>query len=172
MVDGAEHFTADGRRLLVIHGDQCDVITRYHRWLAFLGDSAYELSLTLNRWLNHWRSRYGYGYWSLSAYLKHKVKSAVNFISDFEQAIAHECQKRGFNGVVCGHIHHAEIRQMGEVEYLNCGDWVESCTALIEHLDGSIELYRLADDQARLAALANAKAAETAAQQANAEPVS
>jgi UDP-2,3-diacylglucosamine pyrophosphatase LpxH len=149
----AIHVTADGRRLLVIHGDQFDVITRYHRWLAFLGDSAYEITLTLNRWLNHWRSRYGYGYWSLSAYLKHKVKGAVNFISDFEQAIVHECAKRGFNGVVCGHIHHAEIRPMGEVEYMNCGDWVESCTALIEHLDGRIELYRLADDQARQAQL-------------------
>jgi len=131
----------------VIHGDQFDVITRYHRWLAFLGDSAYEFTLTLNRWLNHWRSRYGYGYWSLSAYLKHKVKTAVNFISDFEEAIAHEVHKRGLNGVVCGHIHHAEIRQIGEVEYLNCGDWVESCTALIEHWDGSIQLYRLAEEQ-------------------------
>ncbi|RMO62236.1 Ser/Thr protein phosphatase protein [Pseudomonas amygdali pv. eriobotryae] len=115
------------------------------RWLAFLGDSAYEFTLTLNRWLNHWRAKYGYGYWSLSAYLKHKVKSAVNFISDFEEAIAHECVKRGLDGVVCGHIHHAEIRQVGGVEYLNCGDWVESCTALIEHLDGTIELFRLAD---------------------------
>jgi hypothetical protein len=99
----------------------------------------------------------------LSGYLKHKVKSAVNFISDFEQAIAHECQKRGLHGVICGHIHHAEIRQVGEVEYMNCGDWVESCTALIEHWDGSIELYRLADDQARLAQLAAAAIAETAA---------
>ncbi|AOE86458.1 UDP-2,3-diacylglucosamine diphosphatase [Pseudomonas sp. TCU-HL1] len=149
LVDEEVHETADGRRLLVIHGDQFDVITRYHKWLAFLGDSAYEFTLTLNRWLNHWRERWGYGYWSLSAYLKHKVKSAVNFISDFEEAIAHECVKRGLDGVVCGHIHHAEIRRVGEVEYLNCGDWVESCTALIEHWDGSIELYRLADAQAR-----------------------
>lgn len=162
LVDEAEHFTADGRRLLVIHGDQFDVITRYHRWLAFLGDSGYGFTLTLNRWLNFWRSRYGYGYWSLSAYLKHKVKSAVNFISDFEEAIVHECAKRGFNGVICGHIHHAEIRPMGDVEYMNCGDWVESCTALIEHLDGSIELYRLADDQARQLQAAPVAAAEPA----------
>ncbi|WP_426133905.1 UDP-2,3-diacylglucosamine diphosphatase [Pseudomonas sp. PWP3-1b2] len=153
LVDEAVHVTADGRRLLVIHGDQFDVITRYHRWLAFLGDSAYEFTLTLNRWLNHWRARYGYGYWSLSAYLKHKVKTAVSFISDFEEAIAHEVTKRGLQGVVCGHIHHAEIRKVGEVDYLNCGDWVESCTALIEHWDGSIELYRLADAQARQAQL-------------------
>lgn len=148
LVDEAEHVTADGRRLLVIHGDQFDVITRYHKWLAFLGDSAYGLTLTLNRWLNHWRERWGYGYWSLSAYLKHKVKTAVSFISDFEEAIAHECVKRGLSGVVCGHIHHAEIRRVGAVEYHNCGDWVESCTALIEHWDGHIQLYRLAEEQA------------------------
>lgn len=104
LVDEAVHVTADGRHLLVIHGDQFDVITRYHRWLAFLGDSAYEFTLTLNRWLNHWRARYGYGYWSLSAYLKHKVKTAVNFISDFEEAIAHEVTKREMHGVVCGHL--------------------------------------------------------------------
>ncbi|MFN3580452.1 MAG: UDP-2,3-diacylglucosamine diphosphatase, partial [Pseudomonas sp.] len=96
LVDEAEHKTLDGRRLLVIHGDQFDVITRCHRWLAFLGDHAYEFSLVMNRWLNHWRSRYGYGYWSLSAYLKQRVKKAVNFISDFEDALAHECVKRGF----------------------------------------------------------------------------
>lgn len=156
LVDEAVHSTADGRKLLVIHGDQFDVITRYHRWLAFLGDSAYEFTLLLNRWLNHWRRRWGYGYWSLSAYLKHKVKTAVNFISDFEEAIAHECHKRGLDGVVCGHIHHAEIRRIEGVDYLNCGDWVESCTALIEHWDGSIQLYRLAEEQARLAAQAAA----------------
>ena len=107
-----------------------------------------------SRWLNHWRERWGYGYWSLSAYLKHKVKTAVNFISDFEEAIAHECVRRGLDGVVCGHIHHAEIRPVGGVEYMNCGDWVESCSALIEHLDGSIQLYRLAEDQTQAAEVA------------------
>ncbi|SFW99458.1 UDP-2,3-diacylglucosamine diphosphatase [Marinospirillum alkaliphilum] len=147
LVDEAVHTTLDGRRLLVVHGDQFDVITRYHRWLAFLGDSAYEVTLVLNRWLNHWRRRWGYGYWSLSAWLKYKVKSAVNFISYFEEAIAHECGRRGLDGVVCGHIHHAEIRRVNEVDYLNCGDWVESCTALIENWDGQIELWRLTDTQ-------------------------
>ncbi len=146
LVDEVVHTTADGRRLLVLHGDQFDVITRYHRWLAFLGDSAYEFSLKLNRWLNLWRQRHGYGYWSLSAWLKHKVKGAVSFISEFETALAHECGRRGLDGVVCGHIHHAEIRRVGDIEYLNCGDWVESCTALIEQPDGRIELYRLAQD--------------------------
>ena len=105
----------------------------------------------LNRWLNHWRSRFGFGYWSLSAYLKHRVKKAVNFISEFEEALAHECVQRGYEGVVCGHIHHAEIRQVNGIDYLNCGDWVESCTALIEHQDGRIELYRW--DESTAAAL-------------------
>lgn len=118
-------------------------------WPAFLGDSAYEFTLTLNRWLNRWRQRWGYGYWSLSAWLKHKVKGAVSYISEFEEALAHECTRRGFHGVVCGHIHHAEIRAIGAIEYLNCGDWVESCSALIEHPDGRIELYRLAADLPR-----------------------
>lgn len=146
LVDEAEHQTLDGRRLLITHGDQFDVITRCHRWLAFLGDHAYEFTLVLNRWLNFWRSRCGLGYWSLSAYLKHRVKSAVSFISDYEQALAHECNRRGFQGVVCGHIHHAEIRRVNGIDYHNCGDWVESCTALIEHLDGRIELYQWAPD--------------------------
>ena len=154
LVDEAEHLTLDGRRLLVVHGDQFDVITRCHRWLAFLGDHAYEFSLTLNRWLNHWRARYGYGYWSLSAYLKHRVKKAVNFISDFEDAVAHECARRDYQGVVCGHIHHAEIRQLNGITYHNCGDWVESCTALIEHMDGRIELYTWAEAQTGQAATA------------------
>ena len=148
LVDEAVHQCQDGRRLLVIHGDQFDVIPRCHRWLAFLGDHAYEFSLVLNRWLNHWRTRFGFGYWSLSAYLKHRVKKAVNFISEFEEALAHECVQRGYEGVVCGHIHHAEIRQVNGIDYLNCGDWVESCTALIEHQDGRIELYRWDESQA------------------------
>lgn len=142
LVDEATHVTADGRRLLVVHGDQFDVITCCHRWLAVLGDHGYEISLTLNRWLNLFRSRFGYGYWSLSAYLKQRVKTAVGFISDFETALAHECSKQGYQGVVCGHIHHAEIRDIQGVTYHNCGDWVESCTALIERWDGQIELYQ------------------------------
>lgn len=140
LVDRAVHGTADGRRLLVVHGDEYDVITRYHRWVAFLGDLGYTLLLEVNR-LNNWlRERLGFGRWSLSAWVKHRVKRAVNFISEFEEAIAQDCAKEGFDGVVCGHIHHAEIRRIGAVEYLNCGDWVESCTALVEDERGEIRI--------------------------------
>lgn len=136
LVDRAEHQTADGRRLLVVHGDEFDVVTRYHRWLAFLGDAGYTLLLEINRHLNRLRERLGYGYWSLSAWVKQRVKRAVSFIGEFEAALAHQCHKEGFDGVVCGHIHHAEIRDVGGMLYLNCGDWVESCTALVEDDDG------------------------------------
>ena len=154
VVTEAIHTTADGKRLWVVHGDLYDGVIQYAKWLAYLGDTLYEFTLRLNRHFNSLRARLGLPYWSLSQYLKHRVKGAVNFISSFESAVAAEARKRGLDGVVCGHIHHAEIRQMGEVEYLNCGDWVESCTALIEHWDGRIELYRLAEDQARQASLA------------------
>jgi len=142
LCDSAEHVTAEGRRLLVIHGDQYDAVVQGHKWLAFLGDKGYEILLVLNRWFNRFRERFGFGYWSLSAAVKHRVKKAVNFISDFEDAVAWDCRRRGFDGVVCGHIHHAEIRDFGGVTYYNCGDWVESCTALVEHHDGRIELRR------------------------------
>ena len=132
LVDQAVHETADGRRLLVVHGDQFDVITRYHRWLAGLGDVGYNVLLRLNRYFNAARARFGYGYWSLSAWIKQRVKRAVSYVSDYEEAVAYECRRRGFDGVVCGHIHHAEITRYKGVTYMNCGDWVESSTALIE----------------------------------------
>lgn len=138
--DEAEHRTADGRRLLIIHGDQYDGIVQAHRWLAFLGDHGYRLLLVVNRWVNRFRERFNYPYWSLSAHVKHRVKRAVNFIYEFEHAVAWDCRRRGFAGVVCGHIHHAEVREVDQVTYYNCGDWVESCTALIEHNDGEMEL--------------------------------
>jgi UDP-2,3-diacylglucosamine pyrophosphatase LpxH len=140
LVDEAVHETADGRRLLVVHGDEYDVITRYHRWVAWLGDVGYTLMLELNRHFNVLRSRFGYGYWSLSAWVKHRVKRAVSFISEFEEAVAHQCRKQGYDGVVCGHIHHAEIRDLNGVRYLNCGDWVESCTALVENARGEFQI--------------------------------
>lgn len=140
VVDQFVHVSASGQRLLIVHGDQYDVVTRYHRWIAWLGDVGYTLLLALNRQFNALRRRLGYGYWSLSQWLKHKVKTAVNYISDFEEAITHQCHRDGYDGVVCGHIHHAEISEFNGVAYMNCGDWVESCTALVEDADG---VYRI-----------------------------
>ncbi|MFA5950757.1 MAG: UDP-2,3-diacylglucosamine diphosphatase [Hyphomicrobium sp.] len=141
----AMHTAADGRRYLVMHGDEYDVVVRYARWLAFLGDRGYEFALWMNWPLNFVRRRFGLGFWSLSAYLKHRVKTAVNFIGDFEKNLAEEGRRREVDGVICGHIHHAASRQIEGVQYLNCGDWVESCTALVETHTGEIELIRWLD---------------------------
>ena len=140
ILDEVRHETADGRELLVVHGDQFDVITRYHRWIAWLGDIGYTILLELNRLLNRLRAHFGYGYWSMSAWLKHKVKQAVSYIGDYEDALAHHCRRNGYEGVVCGHIHHAEIADFDGVTYMNCGDWVESCTALVEDERGHFEI--------------------------------
>lgn len=145
LMDRAIHETSDGRRMLVVHGDEYDVVVRYHKWIAILGDIAYNLLLMLNRWYNHLRLKMGYGYWSLSSHIKHRVKQAVNFIGEYEQALAAECKRGKFDGVICGHIHHAEIREIDGVLYHNCGDWVESCTALVETHSGEIELVHWID---------------------------
>ena len=136
----AIHETATGKRLLVLHGDEFDSVVRVSRWLAMLGNRVYDWLLYLNRWVNVFRRKLGFPYWSLAAFLKHKVKNAVQFISDFEQAVARETARRGVDGVVCGHIHHAEISTLNGVLYCNDGDWVESCTALVERHDGTLEL--------------------------------
>jgi UDP-2,3-diacylglucosamine pyrophosphatase LpxH len=141
----AVHETADGRRLLVIHGDEFDAVVRYAKWLAVLGDRAYILLLAVNHWFNAARRRLGFPYWSLSAWLKGKVKNAVEYVSSFETAVAEEARRRGVDGVVCGHIHCAQIREIGGVLYCNDGDWVESCTALVEHFDGRLEILRWAE---------------------------
>jgi UDP-2,3-diacylglucosamine pyrophosphatase LpxH len=130
------HVAADGTRVLVMHGDEFDVVVRYARWLAFLGDRGYEFALWCNHPLNWIRRRFGFGYWSLSAYLKLRIKSAVSFIGEFEHAIATEARKRDADAVICGHIHHAADRMIEGIRYLNCGDWVESCTAIAEGHDG------------------------------------
>ncbi len=135
------HETADGRRLWVIHGDLFDGVIQCAKWLAHVGDTMYEFTLKLNRHLNSMRARLGLPYWSLSRYLKLKVKRAVSYVSDFEVAVAREARKRGLQGVVCGHIHHAELREIEGVLYANDGDWVESLTALIEHADGRLEIF-------------------------------
>jgi UDP-2,3-diacylglucosamine pyrophosphatase LpxH len=135
------HDTVDGRQLLVIHGDLFDGVTRYHKWLSHLGDISYGILLRLNSIFNKVRQTLGMGYWSLSRYLKYKVKSAVSFIDSFEESLEKEARRRGLDGVVCGHIHCAEIKE-NEVSYYNDGDWVESCTALVEHFDGTIEIVQ------------------------------
>lgn len=147
IVNDTAHETADGRKLFVIHGDLFDVVTLHHRWVALLGDVAYTTLLRANRYVNWARTRLGYPYWSLSAFAKNKVKTAVNFISEFEKAVAHECHRRGYDGVVCGHIHQAEIKTLEGVTYYNSGDWVESCTALVEHHDGRMEIVRWTEQE-------------------------
>jgi UDP-2,3-diacylglucosamine pyrophosphatase LpxH len=144
----AIHTTADGRRLLVLHGDEFDAIMLAHRWLAFLGDAAYNFLLKLNVVVNAVRRRFDLPYWSLSKHAKHRVKNAVEFISRFEQTVAHEAQRLKVDGVVCGHIHTAETRQFGDVAYYNDGDWVEGCTALVEHHDGRMEILHWAEEVA------------------------
>ena len=136
------HVTSRGRRYVVLHGDEFDVVVRTAKWLAFLGDRGYELALWANTPLNWMRQRFGLGFWSLSAYLKYRVKSAVSFIGSFEEAVAEEARRNGADGIICGHIHHASDRQIDGVHYLNCGDWVESCTALVETLDGEMRIIR------------------------------
>lgn len=139
------HTAADGRRYVIMHGDEFDVVVRYARWLAFLGDRSYELALWSNGPLNWVRRHLGFGYWSLSAYLKNRVKSAVSFIGEFESALADVARRRNADGIICGHIHHAADRQIGPVHYLNCGDWVESCTAIYETDDGEFGVLRWLD---------------------------
>lgn len=139
------HTTADGRKLWITHGDLYDGVIQVARWLALLGDNLYEFTLKLNRHLNSWRARMGLPYWSLSKYLKLKVKRAVSYVGDFEQALAREARKRGVEGLVCGHIHHAEMRDIDGILYCNDGDWVESLTALVEHPDGQLEILDWAE---------------------------
>ena len=140
VVETAIHEAADGKRYLVIHGDIFDVVVRHAKWLAFLGDGAYTAALGINTYLNWIRRKLGFPYWSLSQWAKLKVKNAVSFIGRFEEAVATEARRHKVDGVVCGHIHHAIIHDQFGVSYLNCGDWVESCTAIVEHEDGRFEL--------------------------------
>ena len=140
----AIHETADGKRLLVLHGDAFDTVVGYAKWLAHIGDRAYTLALAVSDWLHAVRMRLGRPYWSLSAYLKRTVKNAVEYVSRFEEVVARAAVPRGVDGVVCGHIHHAEIRRIGPILYLNDGDWVESCTAVVEDARGHLEILRWA----------------------------
>ncbi|MGK2915320.1 MAG: UDP-2,3-diacylglucosamine diphosphatase [Porticoccaceae bacterium] len=137
------HTGADGRRYAVLHGDDFDQVTLHHRWVAVLGDVSYHLLVRINHWLSWLRRALGRtGYWSLAGYAKRNVKGAVSFIYHFEDAVMHGVRERGLDGVICGHIHSAAIRASADLTYINCGDWVDSCTAIIEHLDGRMELVR------------------------------
>jgi len=157
VVEDHVHITADGRALWITHGDLFDGVIQCAKWLAYVGDSLYEFTLRLNRHFNSLRARLGLPYWSLSRYLKLKVKRAVSYLDDFEVAVAREARLRGLQGVVCGHIHHAEMRQIEGVLYCNDGDWVESLTALVEHADGRLEIIDwAANEAARIAAAAPA----------------
>jgi UDP-2,3-diacylglucosamine pyrophosphatase LpxH len=140
VVETAMHEGADGKRYLVIHGDHFDLVVTQARWLALLGSKAYDWAILLNRVFNAIRRRLGFPYWSLSQWLKLKVKNAVNYIGEFEKTLVAEARRREAEGVICGHIHHAAIHENLGIRYLNCGDWVESCTAIAEHPDGRFEI--------------------------------
>jgi UDP-2,3-diacylglucosamine pyrophosphatase LpxH len=143
------HVAADGKRYLLLHGDEFDQVTRYHRWIAVLGDHTYAALVRLNVLLSWLRRTLGFpGYWSLAGYAKRKVESAVDFVFGFEEAVARHALERRVDGVICGHIHVAAIRDVHGVRYVNCGDWVDSCTAILEHADGSLELVRWGVDGA------------------------
>jgi UDP-2,3-diacylglucosamine pyrophosphatase LpxH len=143
----ATHLGIDGKRYLVTHGDLFDGITRLAPWISFLGDKMYDIVLDLNSRFNWIRHKMGFGYWSLSRYLKKRVKKAVDFIFQFEKNLVGYCKKRGFDGIICGHIHHAEIKDIDGVAYMNDGDWVESCTALVEHHNGRWEIITWAQEK-------------------------
>jgi UDP-2,3-diacylglucosamine pyrophosphatase LpxH len=145
VVESAVHVGCDGKRYLIVHGDLFDVVIRHARWLALAGDKAYDAAIALNTLFNRVRRHFGLTYWSLSQWAKLKVKNAVSFIGAFEQTLAAEARRHGADGVICGHIHHAAIHDAYGVTYINCGDWVESCTAIAEHHDGRIEIIKWTD---------------------------
>jgi UDP-2,3-diacylglucosamine pyrophosphatase LpxH len=140
IVRNTMHITADGRRFLVMHGDEFDVVVRHSKWLAYFGDWAYDAALFVNTHFNNVRRFFGFRYWSFSAWAKLKVKNAVNFIGSFERELAGEARRRGADGVICGHIHHPTIRDIEGVTYVNTGDFVESCSFVVEHADGRLEV--------------------------------
>jgi UDP-2,3-diacylglucosamine pyrophosphatase LpxH len=168
VADHAYHMTVDKKRLLIVHGDQFDIVVKHARWLAFLGDWAYTFALWSNLWLNKIRRKLGFTYWSLSAWAKLKVKNAVNFIGAFEAALVEAARRHNADGVVCGHIHHPVILDIGGISYINIGDFVESCTAVAEHDDGRLEILRwqMTSEERRRAALAANEGTPTAARAA------
>ncbi|WP_370981540.1 UDP-2,3-diacylglucosamine diphosphatase [Agaribacterium sp. ZY112] len=156
LLNRKDHICADGRRLLVIHGDQFEGLTHCGRFLKFIGDRGYDFLMLINRSVNHLRARFGFGFWSFSAYLKTHLKRAQRYIHDYEHAVAHGAAKQNYDGVICGHIHQAAIKKVENTDYYNTGDWVESCTAIVEHHDGKMELIHWLEHPLRLS-MAQAK---------------
>lgn len=142
VVENAIHKAADGKRYLVVHGDLFDVVIKHARWLAHFGHRAYRAAIWLNTFLNAIRRPFGLTYWSLSQWAKRRVKIAVKFIGEYEEVLAAEARRHNVDGVICGHIHHAALHNQGRPIYVNCGDWMESCTAAVEHFDGRIEIIK------------------------------
>lgn len=137
------HTTVDGKKLLIVHGDEYDTIARYHKWVAKLGSKGYDILIDINRFLRLIRRFFGIqSQFSLAAFIKFKVKNIVQFISDYEESIVARLKKDDLDGVVCGHIHHAEIKEIDSFLYVNTGDFVESCTAIVEHSNGVLELIK------------------------------
>ena len=142
LVQECIHVGIDGKLYLVTHGDQFDVVIKNAKWVAHLGSWAYDVSIDIGRWVSRARSFFNMAQWSLSSYLKHTVKESVNFIGDYEETLTGYVKSKGLNGIICGHIHYANIRDIDGITYMNCGDWVESCTALVEHHNGSFEIIK------------------------------
>jgi UDP-2,3-diacylglucosamine pyrophosphatase LpxH len=162
VAETAIHESADGRRFLVIHGDHFDLVVTQARWLALLGDKAYTAALTLNTVFNRLRRVLGFPYWSLSQWLKLRVKNAVSYIGEYEKTLAAEAKRHAADGVICGHIHHAVMHDDFGVRYVNCGDWVESCTAVAENADGSFEIIDWSKTPRRIDAPARVAQAQAA----------
>jgi hypothetical protein len=142
MVKECIHVGVDGKLYLVTHGDEFDVVIKNAKWIAHLGSWAYDVSIDIGRWVSRVRSWFNMAHWSLSSYLKYTVKESVNFIGDYEATLANYVKSKKLDGIICGHIHHANIRNIESIAYMNCGDWVESCTALVEHHDGKFEIIK------------------------------
>ncbi len=144
------HETVDKKKYLVVHGDQFDGIIQCAKWLAMLGSITYDFLIYFNRYINFFRKKLGYEYWSLSNYLKFTVKNAVKFVSEYEKLVCNYAKQFKVEGIICGHIHHANMQYMNEIHYINDGDWVESCTALVEHFDGKLELINWTEKRKEL----------------------
>ena len=144
------HETVDKKKYLVVHGDQFDGIIQCAKWLAMLGSITYDFLIYFNRYINFFRKKLGYEYWSLSNYLKFTVKNAVKFVSEYEKLVCNYAKQFKVEGIICGHIHHANMQIMNGIHYINDGDWVESCTALVEHFDGKLELINWTEKRKEL----------------------